>query len=278
MKHSGILRHVTWFGVAAIFMSTTAQAGIVIFADDFSGTGGALNGATPDVTTGGQTWAAGPVFLDNGQVNTVVGSATGQAAHLSFTPQSGAVSGGTYTATAIITNSQPDWIAFGFMGGAVTAGDGTWTQTQFYMRHSNNGQGTGGNGQGAHAWGLVRNNTAANQNDIQLFNGENTGGNFLNIDPLPSASVTLQIVLDTTGATWTAAYFVNGVQQGTTQDLPASAMTEIGGIGFSRTSNSTDTGGGMIGAFSLEFTPIPEPITLGLLALGSLAFARRRRA
>ncbi len=262
--------------LAALGLGGTSW-GAVLFSDDFSGAGAALNGTTPDVTIGGEVWEAGGAFLDSGQVDAVVGSATGQAAHLDVAFQSGAVNGGTYTATATVTNPNPDWIGFGFMANDVIVGAGGWTQTQFYMRHSNHGQGTGGNGQGAYAWALVRNNTAAAQNDIQLFNGENTGGNFFNIDPLPTASVTLQIVLNTVGPTWTAAYFVNGVQQGTTQNLPASAITELGGVGFSRTSNTTATTGGTIDDFSLQFVQVPEPAALGALALTPALLLRRQR-
>jgi hypothetical protein len=262
--------------VARLLMATmavgiaTANAA-VIYQDDFSGSGGPLNGTVPDITTGGEVWEAGPAFLDNGLVPSVVGSAIGNAAHLNFTPTSG-----IYTAKASITNPNVDWIGFGFMGGAATAGTGGWTQTAFYVRHSNSGQGTGGNGQGAYAWALVRNNTAANQNDIQLFNGENTGSNFLNIDPLPSATVNLEFVLDTRAATWTTAYFVNGVQQGTTQNLPASAVAEIRGIGFSRTSNATSTGGGSIDNFQLSY--VPEPSSLVLLGTSIIGLLARRRS
>jgi hypothetical protein len=121
----------------------------------------------------------------------------------------------------------------------------------------------------------VRNNTAGGQNDIQLFNGENTGGNFFNIDPRPTITIDLQMVLDTRAATWTAAYFVNGVQQGTTQNLPATAVAEIRGIGFSRTSNATSTGGGSIDNFELSY--VPEPSSLVLLGMSMVSlFARRR--
>jgi hypothetical protein len=58
---------------------------------------------------------------------------------------------------------------------------------------------------------------------------------------------------------------------------PRANSYTFGGDILTITSDS-DTGGGTIGAFSLEFTPVPEPITLGLPALGSLAFACRRRA
>jgi hypothetical protein len=261
--------------IAALVMSlalgSTAVNAAVIYQDDFSGVGGPLNGTTPDVTTGGEVWEAGPAFLDNGLVPSVVGSAIGNAAHLNFTPVSG-----VYTASASITNPNPDWIGFGFMPAAATAGSGGWTQTDFFVRHSNAGQGTGGNSQGAYAWGLIRNNTAANQNDIQFFPGENTGGTQINIDPLPTATVNVKIVLDTRAATWTAAYFVNGTQQGATLNLPASANTEIGGIGFSRTSNGTSTGGGSIDNFELSFV-VPEPSSFTLLGMSMIGLLARRR-
>jgi hypothetical protein len=256
---------------AALLAFSSAASAAVIYQDDFSGAGGPLDGAAVDV--GGQNWSAGSAFLDNGQVNSVVGSAIGQAAWLPFTPAPLM----EYTATATITNPNVDWIGFGFLPNAVAAGTGTWTQTDFFMRHSNMGQGTGGNGRGAYAWGFARNNTAAGQNDVQLFNGENTGGNFVNQDPLPTPSVQLQIVLNTAGGTWTAAYFVNGSQVGVTQNLPASALTEIGGIGFSRTSNATSTGGGTVAGFSLSEVAVPEPVSVGVLALVSLGLMRRPR-
>ena len=239
--------------------AAAASAQITIYSDNFSGSGGALNGSAVDV--GGQNWQAGSAFLDNGTVNTVVAaSANGQAAWLPFAPVNGTV----YTATATILNTNPDWIAFGFMPALPVGGD--WTATDFGVRHSNSG---------AHAWGFSRNN--ATQNDQEFFNGVNTsnntglGGNLAD----PANPITLGIVLDTTGATWTAQYFLNGVQQGGSFNLPATANTGIGGIGFSRDRNATAGTGGVISAFSL--TQVPEPTTFAMLALGASLLGMRLR-
>jgi hypothetical protein len=124
---------------------------------------------------------------------------------------------------------------------------------------------------------LVRSDPA-NAN-VQIFNGENTGGGVAGDASLSSLTgpVDIDIVLDTSAATWTASYFVNGVQQGATQNLPASAMTEIGGIGFSRTSSAGDTGGGTIDNFSLTQTQVPEPACSAVAGLTLLLLGGRRR-
>ncbi len=94
----------------------------------------------------------------------------------------------------------------------------------------------------------------------------------------PLAPVDFQIVLDTTAATWTATYFLNGVQRGTTQNLPAGANTGIGGIGFSRTSNSAAGTGGVVSRFELSVVPEPASLALGMVGLiGVGAVARRKR-
>src|ERR1051325_4481577 len=185
--HSGA-RALALAYTAITLGAASVRAQITIYSDDFSGAGGALNGAPVDV--GGQNWTAGSVFHDNGVVDTLVAaSASGQAAFLPFTP----LSGNIYVATATINNPNPNWIAFGFLPTLPSGGD--WTATDFSVRHSNNG---------AFGWVLNRSNpTAADQ---QGFNGAGTANQAFGsgtADIVATQPVTVEIHLDTTGATWT---------------------------------------------------------------------------
>jgi hypothetical protein len=248
---------VTFAMSALMLYATSADAQTLIYSNAFAGSGSALNGSAVTYSSGafgsGSVWQAGNLFLDNGQVNSLVGgSANGQAAWLPFTPTSGNI----YTATVTILNNNPDWIAFGFLPALPAGGD--WTATDFSVRHSNNG---------AYAWGLLRNSTGQSQ---QLFNGPGTGnGTGISGDIVSAtAPVTFSIVLDTTASTWTAEYFLNGIQEGGAFDLAAGATTAIGGIGFSRTQNSTATTGGTLSDFTLTVEAAPEPSTLALCGMG----------
>jgi hypothetical protein len=253
------------FGLALAAMLSLAAshaAAAVIYQESFGGSGAALNGKAVGPTAA--NWAAGPVYLDNGAVGTVVGSATGQAAHLPFAPKAGNV----YTLKATILNTFADWIAVGFL--PATPSGGSWTVTNSGMRHSN---------AGGYAWGLTRNNATAN--DQEFFNGINTTNSLAGVNGdlvNPQAAVDFQIVLDTKGATWTATYFLNGVQRGTTQNLPAGANTGIGGVGFSRTSNASAGTGGVISNFELSVVPEPTSMALGVLGIVVVGASARRRA
>lgn len=247
---------------ATIALAASQAAAAVIYQENFSRTGAALNGKAVGPTAA--NWAAGSAYLDNGTVGTVVGSATGQAAHLPFAPQSGTV----YTLKASILNTFADWIGVGFFP-ALPSG-GSWTATNSAMRHSN------ANG---YAWGLTRNNATAN--DQEFFNGNNTNNPLAGVNGdlvNPLAAVDVKIVLDTTAATWTATYFLNGVQRGTTQALPAGANTGIGGVGFSRTSNGSAGTGGVVSNFELSVVPEPAAFSLAAVGMiGAVAASRRRK-
>ena len=257
-----MIRHRSMGLTLAACLAAAQASAAVIYDHNFSGVSGPLNGVAVGPTAA--AWQAGPAFLDDGTVQAVVsGSPTGQAAHLPFTPQAGQI----YTLTARITNPNPDWIAVGFMPGP--APGGSWTATAAGMRHSNSG---------AHAWALVR--THPTNNDTEGFNGINTMNSAFGHNSVPtgSAPVDFKIVLNTTAATWTAEYYLNGAQQGGVFNLPATANTGIGGVGFSRTNNPTQTSGGTIHSFRLEVVPEPATAVLGLGSLvGCIALTRRGR-
>ena len=228
-------------GALVAALAALGNAQTTIYADDFSGAGGPLNGAAVDV--GGETWTAGATFLDNGAVETVVaGGANGAAAWLPFTP----VAGRIYTLTVDIENQFTDWIAVGFMPATPPGGD--WTETIWSVRHSNCG---------AYAWMLTRHDPA--RNDQEGFNGPDTANGAFGGDAVSAtAPVHMTIVLDTHTAIWTAEYSLNGASYGV-GSLVATANTEIAGVGFSRDRNATAGTGGFLSGFSLveEIAPLP---------------------
>ena len=210
---------------------------VVVFSDDFSGAGGPLNGTTPDNTTLGEVWEAGDTFLDDGTAGTTVaGSADGQAAHLDFTPLGDRV----YTAQATVLNDQPNWIGFGFLCDDPQSGD--WTQTAWFVRHSN---------APGYGWMLTRNSTG---NDQEGFLGGGTaGGQPWNGDVAdPTAPIDMKIVLDTTAANWTVEWFINDVSHIDTETrfladkgLPRSSVEIVDELDW-QPSLGIDGGGGAV--------------------------------
>jgi len=94
----------------------------------------------------------------------------------------------------------------------------------------------------------------ANQNSGTLTDVGNTFNNF-------------DIVLNTEGATWTTSQYLNGVLENTANLTGTPAIGFIG-LAVNRTS----------GNFDFSLTQIPEPSCIGLLTLGAMALAKRRRA
>jgi hypothetical protein len=248
--------------LGTLTMALASARAQTIYSHTFSGSGAALNGTA--VTVGGQNWQAGPAFLDNGAVNTVVGSAIGNAAFLPFTP----VSGNIYQADATIVNPFGDWIGFGFFS-ALPVNGGDWTLSTFGQRHSNSGYG----------WILDRANASAA--DQQAFGGYGTGNALgaVNGDLFNAAlPLNVSIILNTTAPTWTAEFVLNGTSYGTANLTISGPAGTIGGIGFSRTSNGSAGTGGTISSFSL--VQVPEPSSFAILlvgGIGSLVAVRRKQ-
>jgi PEP-CTERM motif len=245
----------------ALLVAPAAYA-VTIFQDDFSGSGGLLDGTTPDVTTGSAKWKAGDTFLDNGTAGTTVASsANGQAAHLDFTP----VAGQVYTAEATITNNQPNWIAFGFQPANPPGND--WTATDFSVRHSN---------VPGYAWMLTRNNSSGTDQE-GFLGGGTSGGQSWNGDVVdPTNPVSIKIILDTTAANWTAQWFINNVSQGAPEAYAAAGNPGIGGIGFSHDRSATSNNGGLLRNFSLTAVPEPTAACLGLFGIVAAGLLRKR--
>jgi len=59
----GIIKVVTLLGALMLFMIVSAAQAKIIYYDNFDGLSGVdLDGTTPDITTGGETWLAGSNF------------------------------------------------------------------------------------------------------------------------------------------------------------------------------------------------------------------------
>lgn len=251
-------------GLVATMFAASATANTIVYQHSFGGFGSPLNGVATDV--GGQNWIAGPAYLDDGTVATVVaGSANGNAAWLPFTPQNGIV----YTLEATISNNFADWIGVGFFPLA-PSGTPNWSDTNFSVRHSN---------APGWAWAFTRNHPTAD--DQSGFNGGGTAssaftGNLVS----PANPIAFKIILDTINPQWTAQYFLNNVQQGITQIIAAGAhdgagTDDIRGVGFSRDRNATAGTGGSVGGFRLS--AVPEPTSWLLVMVGTLGVASLRK-
>lgn len=234
--------------VAPSIHPATSQAQTTIFSDDFSGSGLPLNGTTPDITTNGEVWEAGNAFFDDGTADSpIAASPDGQAAHLDFTPISGAI----YTAEATVVNTNPNWIAFGFLPDDPTTAD--WTVQSFAVRHSN---------APGYAWMLTRNNASAN-NQEGFLGGGTAGAQPWNGNVVDATQpIDFKIILDTSGTNWTAQWFFNNVSQGDPVAYAVEGNPGIGGIGFSHERNATANSGATMESFSLVQELPPTLLTL----------------
>ncbi len=241
----------TLAGLAGLALASGSLQAATIYSETFSdgsvATPTDLNGSTPDVTIGVNTWSASE-WQENGSTTTIATSTSTtneDSAFLAFTPTAGNI----YTLSATMSvptgGATTGWVGLGFAETNTTTGS-------FF---SNN----------AAPWILYRPDT--NVDSFLGVGATNSAdeGNW-------SVSATFSLVLNTEAAAWTAEWFIDG---GSVRGPVAYGTNPtIGYVGFGRENGNKSS----IDNFSLsDNSVITEPSTTALIGLGGLALILRRR-
>ena len=227
---------------------TSNVTATIIYSDDFSGAGGALDGTAPDTAPGAETWTSNALFNDAG-AKTVVGSA---GAYLPFTPV--ALTHSVYQLSMDVdleNTTDNDWFALGFTAGNNTA-------IPLYA----------GSNQGV-AWMLTR----ENGNNPQTFLGPVTGGSATHA-AAGNGPLNLMVQLDTRQPQWRVTWHINGSVIRDTANTFTTNPT-INYVGFGALTDATGT----YDNFRLETVnlAVPEPGTAALMGLGLLLLQAIRK-
>lgn len=263
MKPSPTIHYARLLLIAGL-STCLASAQTTIYSDNFDGDASDIHGSTPDITSGGATWTAAPIYNADGSVDRPAVTTSYGSMTLPFTPLDGYI----YTLDASFTGvtGDTDWLALGFAKGESSA---TGAADRF----------TGANVRGA-TWMLFRGSTpdpvTTNGNKIQRGLGTANPADWLDptLGDLEGGDIDLRIVLDTLGGpgAWTATWYAKlpadrsytVVGDTTTVPHDPSNYTSIG-ISASNTSSTTGTGG-TIESFSLSAS------TPGVLRITGIEF------
>ncbi len=227
--------------LAMASMGTITASASVIYSDSFTGTATTtLNGSTPTIDNGTSSkWTGASPFMDNGTVSTYSNDVS---AYLSFAPASGHI----YQLAADLNPN----LSGSTLNSALEIG---------FIGSPNTNLALGANGPG-YAWAEVRTDT----NSI-FYAGPGSFGNHYYAGS-STGSTTVSILLNTTPTLWTYQFTVDG----TTLSSPAAFTSNppITAVGLGALGSSTING--TFSNFSLTESSVPEPASLGLLAVGVL--------
>jgi hypothetical protein len=228
----------------------------VLYDENFTGAAATtLNGQIPDVDQNGgfNMWRAHTNFTADGNMNPPAG---GSGGFLAFVPQSGFV----YTLSASFTNvvGNTNWMGFGFAESAPAAAATSTGNDYRFISGATSGK----------AWMLFRGAFGTNALTHQTHRGSADNGTTNPADWsvgtfAAGGDIDLQIVLDTTAATYTAAFYAKLPTDGSYTQVSAGALPlaaqDIGGVGFAAAAAATAIDARMTN-FTLETTgPVIVP-------------------
>ncbi len=261
--------------VACIGLAGTASAS-VIYQDNFPGSSAdPLNGTSPGVDATSATWTADTGWRADGSqtaadYNQTTGAEGSSDAYLPFTPSSGNI----YTLTAILSPSLTqgsNWFALGFVGSFSSA-----TSSATGATDNGNGVnawfGDSGSGQlNAGPWLLMSSGWNGEDPNEAYFPGPGANGS---VNFTGQSGDTVAIVLNTQASAWTYQVFDNG--NNVSPILTFATNPVITGVALGQWAPAV----GSVSDFSLTSTSVPEPATLGLVAVGGLGLLllKRRKA
>lgn len=255
--------------IVALALSIAPAFGVIIISEDFANSSGSvvtLNGTAPDVNTvNSNTWVANARFslTTNGTLqDTDTGATTNGGASIDLGASHFVNNPGVYTLTGevsfITTTVDVVW-GIGFSNGATVNNSDSLAAS------------------GATPSGLGRPWVFVRENNTGVVRAPSMTDQTLTPGTVNNSLKTIKLVLDASSSvTWTYTGYLNGVQIGTTQSIPANS--DLRWIGIAATDGgSALTNTGTFDNFTVDFVAVPEPGSLVLVGIGALGFLRRRR-
>ena len=244
---------VAVFGI--LFFAGFVNAQVVIFSEDFEGTGGLLNGTAEDIS--GAVFAANHFATTNGVLDVTGANKEGSATlEINLVPET------IYTVELDVISNAAEWIGIGFSENAST-GVENLSQDRFAQN-------------GGRAWFLYRpaevgSNALGRQ--VEIFGGRNTSNVIPDVNTDfsgPTVQRTLTVILNTDLAGFTADFLIDGVSQSNGPvplyinndgTVPLTDLGLLDHVGFTWEGQSS---GGVAGPITIDnFSVSSEPIVPG---------------